>query len=121
MKSARLSVLVFGLYMILAVGLGFMLVPMPILDAFGLKVGDDVVIRFVGMLASVIGFYYVQVARTGMDRFLPWTVIGRFYAAAFMALLVVLGMVGPALLLFAAVDVIAATWTWIAIRSGGQA
>jgi hypothetical protein len=120
-KNARLSLLVFGLYMVFAVGVGFMSMPMRILHMFGLTDGDDVWIRFVGMLASIIGFYYIQAARTGLDRFLIWTVPGRYYAAAFMVLLVALGMVGPSLLLFAAIDAVAATWTWFAIRSGSAA
>ena len=77
--------------MIFVVGAGFLLIPHFVLNLFNLSAGDDIWIRFVGMLASIIGFYYVQVARVGLDRFIPWTVIGRYYAAA--------------------------TWTWIATRS----
>jgi hypothetical protein len=117
MNKARLSLLVFGIYMVFVVGLGFMFIPMQILNLFGLTAGDDVWIRFVGMLASIIGFYYIQVARTGLDPFISWTVPGRYYAAAFMVLLVVLKMVGPGLLLFAVIDAGAATWTWFALRS----
>lgn len=116
MNSARLSLLVFGLYMVFVAGLGFMVMPMQILYLFGLNAGDDVWIRFVGMLASIVGFYYIQVARAGLDRFIPWTVPGRYYAAAFMVLLVVLKMVGLGLLLFAAIDIAAATWTLLALR-----
>jgi hypothetical protein len=102
--------------MIFAPGLGFLLLPMQILHLFGLTAGDDVWIRFVGMLASIIGFYYIQVARAGLDRFIPWTVPGRYYAGANMVLLVVLNKVGPGMLLFAAIDIAAATWTWVALR-----
>lgn len=79
--------------------------------------GDDVWIRFVGMLASIIRFYYVQVAGSGLDRFLPWSVVARYDASAFMVLLVVLRMIGPSLLLFAAIDAAGATWTWSVLRS----
>ena len=116
MNNARLSLLVFGLYMVFVAGLGFMIIPMQTLHLFGLNAGDDVWIRFVGMLASIVGFYYIQVARAGLDRFIPWTVPGRYYAAAFMVLLVVLKMVGLGLLLFAAIDIAAATWTLLALR-----
>ena len=34
---------------------------------------DDVWIRFVGMLASIIGGYDILVARAGLDRFIPCT------------------------------------------------
>jgi hypothetical protein len=117
MNKARFSLLVFGIYLVFLVGFGFMFMPMQILHLFGLTAGDDVWIRFVGLLASIIGFYYIQVVRTGLDRFIFWTVPARYYAAAFMVLLVVLKMVGPALLLFAAIDAAAATWTLVALRS----
>ena len=98
-------------------GAGFILIPHFALNLFGLSAGDDVWVRFVGMLASIIGFYYVQVARVGLDRFIPWTVAGRYYAAGLMVLFVVLGKVGLGMLLFAAVDAAAASWTWFALRS----
>lgn len=117
MNRAQISLFVFGMYMVFVVGLGFMLIPMFILNIFGLSAGDDVWIRFVGMLASIIGGYYILAVRAEMDRFIPWTVAMRYYAAAFMVLIVVLGKLGPALLLFAAIDASAATWTWFALRS----
>lgn len=117
MLNPRLSLLVFGLYMVLVVGLGFMVMPMPILRFFALEAGDDVWIRFVGMLALIIGFYYIQVARAGLERFFPWTVVGRLYAAGFMVLLVVGKLVGASLLLFAAIDSAGALWTWFGLRS----
>jgi hypothetical protein len=120
MNKAQFSLLIFGLYMVLVVGFGFMLVPMMILNLFGLSAADDVWIRVVGMLASIIGGYYILVVRAGLDQFIPWTIAMRYYAAAFMALFVVLGKVGPALLLFAAIDASAATWTWFALRSAKQ-
>lgn len=109
--------MVFGFYMVFVVGLGFLLIPMIILDLFQLSAGDDVWIRFVGMLASILGIYYILVARYQLDGFIPWTVPIRYYAAAFMVLMVVLGKLGPSLLLFAAIDAIAATWTWLAVRT----
>jgi hypothetical protein len=117
MNKARFSLLVFGLYLIFVVGLGLLLFPHFILNLFGLTAGDDIWIRFVGMLASIIGFYYVQVARVGLDQFIYWTVAGRYYASVLMVLFVVLGKVGLGMLLFAAVDAVAATWTWLALRT----
>ena len=117
MSKAGLSLFVFGLYMVLIVGLGFMIAPHLVLSMFGLSAGDDVWIRMVGMLASIIGAYYILVVRAGLEVFFKWTVPGRYYAACFMALMFALGKVGPAILLFAAVDAAAATWTLIALRS----
>jgi hypothetical protein len=117
MNKAQLSLFYFGLYMVFVVGLGFMLIAMFILNLFGLSAGDDVWIRVVSLLASIIGGYYILAVRAGLDRFIPWTVAMRYYAAAFMVLMVVLGKIAPALLMFTAIDAGSATWTWFAIRS----
>jgi hypothetical protein len=117
MSKAGLSLFVFGLYMVLVVGLGFMIAPHFVLSMFGLSAGDDVWIRMVGMLASIIGVYYLLVVRARLEAFFKWTVPGRYYAACFMVLMFALGKVGPAILLFAAADAVAATWTLIALRS----
>jgi len=117
MNNARRSLFFFGLYMIFCVGAGFMFMPMFVLNIFGLSAGDDVWIRFVGMLASIVGGYYILIVRAEFDRFIPWTVGMRLYAAAFMVVIVLLGKIGPGMLLFAAIDAAAAVWTWLALRS----
>ncbi len=73
--------------------LGGRVIPMQILHLFGLSAGDEVWVRVVGMLASIIGFYYLLAVRAGLDQFIPWTVPGRYFAAAFMAILVALKIV----------------------------
>ena len=109
MHKAQLSLFVFGLYMVFMVGLGFILINIFILDLFWLAAGDDVWIRFVGMLASIICCYYILVVRAQLNCFIPWAVAMRYYTAALMVLIVVLGKIGQALLLFAAIDAGAAT------------
>jgi hypothetical protein len=116
MNNAQRSLFVFALCMF-SVALGLILIPMPIIHFLRLSAGEDIWIRFIGMLLSVIGVYYIMVVRAKLDRFIPWTVPARFYTAAFMVVLVGLGKAGPALLLFAAIDAAAATWTWFALRS----
>lgn len=117
MSKAKLSVVVFGLYLIFVVGLGFMFIPHSLLNLFGLSAGDDFWVRFAGMLATIIGAYYLLAARAEIESFYLWTVPARYYAAAFMVLMVVLGKIGPVLLLFAAIDAASATWTWVATRT----
>lgn len=85
MSKAGLSLFVFGFYLII-VGLGFMIAPHWNLRLFGLSAGDDVWIRLVGMLASIIGAYYLLAVRARLEVFFQWTVPGRYYAAGFMAL-----------------------------------
>lgn len=117
MSKAGFSLFVFGLYMLFVAELGFMLVPDILSNAFGLSVGHDFWMRVVGLLASIIGAYYILAARAGMEGFYLWTVPARYYAAAFLLLMFVLGKIESGVLLLAAVDAAGATWTWIALRS----
>jgi len=116
MNSAEKSLFVFGLYLIFAVGLGFMLMPTMMLDMFGLKYGDDTWIRFVGMLASIIGVYYLVAVKLKLHQLFIWTVWMRYYAAAFMVATLLFGKTGIPILMFAGIDALAATWTLIALK-----
>ena len=71
------------------------------------------------LLAALLGFYYVMAAREPhFEPFVRWSGWrASASAAAFMVLLVLLGKAGPALLLFAATDLAAAGWTFMALRS----
>jgi hypothetical protein len=74
----------FGLYLILFAGLGLIVVPSFMLGLFGLNTTEDAWIRIVGMLASVIGFYYLVAAQIGEPNFFRFTIPARIYAACFM-------------------------------------
>ena len=116
MTNSNRRLFIFGSYLVL-VGLGFMIAPHQVLSLFGLSAGDDIWIRMVGLLASIIGIYYLLVARARIVAFYKWTVPIRYFAAGFMLSMFLLGKVGSAILLFAAIDAIAATWTWIELKS----
>jgi hypothetical protein len=68
MKKAETSLFVFGLYMILIVGTGFMVMPGFALGTFNLSFGDDTWIRFEGMMATIIGVYYIVAARYNLKE-----------------------------------------------------
>ncbi len=115
--NSKLSLQVFGLYMIVIAGMGLMLVPHAMLGLFGLAAGDNAWIRMFGMLASIIGVYYLLAAHHGVQVLSWWSVPIRFYAAGFMVLLYVLGTLPAGILLFASIDVLGAVWTWAALRA----
>ncbi len=117
MNKAAVSVYVFGFYMLGLVGPGFMVAPHAVLGLVGLSAGDDLWIRMLGLLAALLGFYYVMSARAQLEPFFRWTVAARCAAAAFMVLMVLLGKAAPALLLFAATDLAAVGWTFVSLRS----
>lgn len=115
MDAAARSLVVFGAYLLLiAVGLAF--APNTVLGTLGLPATQEPWIRVLGLLAGIIGYYYIFAARQGLRSFYPATVHGRCIAA-----LVFLGLavtkVGPwQLLVFGAVDLIAALWTHFALK-----
>jgi len=113
MKKAETSLFVFGLYMILIVGTGFMVMPSVVLGTFNLSFGDDTWIRFVGMMAAIVGVYYIVAARYHLKELYGWTVIMRFFAAVFMLLMVLIGKVETSVIGFAIIEVAGASWTWM--------
>ena len=116
MTRAALSVYIYGLYLISS-GLPFLLIPHFTLGMFGLSAGDDLWVRFVGVLIAIIGSFYVAAVLTRSDRMLSWSVPARYTTATFMAVMVALGEAGLALLIFASLDALTASLTWVAIRA----
>lgn len=114
--NPKLSMQVFGIYLLVVAGLGLILIPRVMLGMFGLSAGDDVWIRMVGLLASIIGVYYLVAASSGMRDIFKWSIPLRLYAACFMVFLFVSGMLTAGILLFAATDLLGAAWTWAALR-----
>ncbi|NNF24915.1 MAG: hypothetical protein HKN63_08950 [Rhodobacteraceae bacterium] len=118
--NSKLSMQAFGLYLILVAGLGLIFVPHFMLGMFGLSAGDDAWVRMVGMLASIIGAYYMVAATTGAQEFIRWSIPLRVYAASFMVFLFISGTLPVGILLFAATELAGAIWTWAALKSEMQ-
>ncbi|MDP9245493.1 MAG: hypothetical protein M3O64_02470 [Chloroflexota bacterium] len=116
MTRAARSVFWFGLYLI---GLGAILVIAPnvLLSLFGFPSPDEPWIRVAGMLTLLLGYYYTQCARAGIQRFFELTVGARFAVLVFFAAFVAFGFAKPTLLLFAMADVLGAIWTFVALRA----
>ena len=116
MTRAAVSVLVFGFYLV-ALGVGLVMVPNPLLTLFGLPAISDVWIRVVGMLVLLLAYYYVQAARHGVTPFFSLTVHARSAVILFFAGFVALGLAKPMLLAFGLVDLAGAIWTWRALSA----
>jgi len=117
MSKTALSVYMYGLYLITGVALPFLIVPHFTLGIFGLSAADELWVRFTGLLAGVIGGFYVAAVLTRNDPVLAWTIPARYASATFMAAVVALGVAGPGLLVFAAFDALTASLTWVAIKA----
>ncbi len=116
MQTAAKSVFYFGIYLAL-VGLQLLFVPQLIFDLFQLGEVKDVWIRVVGILVLCIGYYYIQTGHKGVKEFYPFTVMARTFVFIAFVGLVGLKLVAPTLLIFGAVDLIGAIWTWYALRT----
>jgi hypothetical protein len=111
-----MSSLVWGVYLIVA-GLGFLFIPNVVLPLFGFSTTTEVWIRVVGLLVAILGAYYFYSARRNVVPFFRITVPGRIAFAVGVIGLVTFGLSGPSLLIFGALDVIGAIWTWLSLRT----
>jgi hypothetical protein len=115
MSRAAKSLYVFGIYLC-GLGLILLLVPNLILRAFGVPPTQEVWIRVVGMLVLCLSFYYVRAARNELTSFIRWTVWTRLAVIVYFAAFVLFVSAPKALLLFGVIDLLAASWTWLALK-----
>ena len=115
MSQAAISLFVFGIYLC-GLGLVLLLAPNLLLRAFGVPPTDEVWIRINGMLVLCLSFYYVRAARDGLAIFIRWTVWTRAAVIIYFVAFVLLASAPKALLLFGVIDLLAAIWTWLALK-----
>jgi len=115
MSRAAKSLLVFGIYLC-GLGLILLLVPNLMLQVFGVPPTNEVWIRVNGMFVLCLSFYYVQVARNELTKFIRWTVWTRLAVICYFAAFVLLASAPKALLLFGVIDLLAGVWTWLALK-----
>ncbi len=114
-KSAK-TIYIFGIY-ICILGIAFMAIPNVLLGLLGFPATDQVWIRIVGMLLVILSYYYIQAARHELEIFFQLTAYGRASVIVFLIVFVLLGYAPPTLILFGVVDLAAAIWTHLALRS----
>jgi len=120
MSRAALSAFVWGVYLIIA-GLGLLLVPNFVLPLLGFATTAEGWVRVLGLLASILGMYYVFSARWNIVPFFQLTVAGRIAFMAGCIGLVISGLMSPSLLIFGGLDAIGAIWTWLSLRGMTEA
>lgn len=114
-NTAAQSLQAFGWYLCVT-GVGLLLAPALLLAPLGLIVPADVWVRLVGILALALGACDVLAGRDHVASLIHASVWRRLAAGVAIGLLVLLGLAPAALLLFAAVDISAASWTALALR-----
>jgi hypothetical protein len=120
MTRAARSIFAFSLYLA-GMGIGMIAVPKTVLGLLGFPASSDVWPRVVGLLALVLAYYYAQAARHGLTVFFRWTVTARVAVFVVFTAFVLLKLAPVALALLGAVDLAAAVWTAVALRSPTKA
>ncbi len=116
MSNPARSVFVFAIYLVFLGGT-LLLIPNALLNLFAYPTTSEVWIRVAGMLLIMLAFYYIQAARSEMIKFFRWTVYPRSTVIFIFGGFVILGFAKPVLILFGIVDLLAALWTAIALKS----
>ncbi|MGA7992062.1 MAG: hypothetical protein WCC53_11555 [Thermoanaerobaculia bacterium] len=117
MNAATASIRFFGVYLVI-LGAALIVAPNAVLVPFGLPPTTEVWLRVVGVLATVLGFYYRHAARGELVSFYRATIVARVLVFVSFGAFVLLGFAKPALALFGAVDLAGAVWTATALRRG---
>jgi hypothetical protein len=116
MSRAAVSVLVFGLYLA-GGGLLLLLVPGMLCRVLHLRPpGQTMWVRLSGMFFLFLAFYCVQAARAEDRAFFRWSTRTRPWTALFLGAFVAVGLENPTVLLFGVVDLLASSWTALALR-----
>jgi hypothetical protein len=118
MSPAAKSLFVFAIYLC-GLGLFLLFVPNLLLQLFGAQPTKEVWIRINGMFVLCLSFFYVQAARNELTTFIRWTIPARIAVIIYFAAFVLLVSAPKALLLFGGIDLLAAMWTWAALKKDG--
>jgi len=90
----------------------------PAVRLFDVPPTNEVWIRLNGMFVLCLSFYYVKAARSELTDFIRWTVWARAAVILYFVSFVLLVSAPKALLLFGLIDLLAAFWTWRALKKG---
>ena len=116
MSRAAVTIFVFGIYLIV-LGPTLVVAPAALTGLFGLGPAEEVWIRVLGAIVTILGFYYVFLARRETTDFFWATVWGRPFVLVFFSAFVIMGLSKPILILFGVVDLLGAGWTLSALRA----
>jgi hypothetical protein len=116
MNAPAKSIYYFGFYLLL---LGLVLIAFPngLLSTFQIPETNEVWIRVLGAVVFNIGILYILMARSGHALFFTLTVYTRSVIFIWFLLFVVVGWAPTQLVLFGAVDLIGALWTYLAMKN----
>jgi len=120
MSKAAFSSKVFAVYLF-AIGPVLVFAPNVLLGLFGIAPTSEVWIRVVGVIAFNLGVYSWVAAKHENTAFLEASVYTR--ASVFVAFTVfgVTGLASPMIILFGAIDLAGALWTYWSLKADAHA
>jgi hypothetical protein len=101
---------------VLISGLQLLFMPDFLLTTFKMMPASDVWIQVMGLLVTILAFYYYAMAKHGTPPVVRATVYGRLVFCAGLVVFVLYALVEPPVLLFAAAETALAVWTWVELR-----
>jgi hypothetical protein len=116
MNYSAKTVFYFGIYLVFT-GLIFLFIPEPIISLLQLPITPTGWSSVVGLLALVIGAYYIVCGKANNEVFINATLYVRWAFAIGATLLFVVGQMPVSIILFGGVDALGAVWTAMALKS----
>lgn len=117
MSRTSKSILYFSFYME-TVGLVMIIFPQIVLKILSISPGADVVVRFLGMVDVLMGYYYFRAGIGGekLRNFYQLTLHTRFAALVLLVFFVIVWNVNPVVILFGLIDTGGAVWTIVSMQ-----
>ena len=117
MSRAALSLFIFGIYLII-IAIIFLFVPEILFLIVMVPTDPDIMSRLFGMILVFLAYYFIRGAldEEGLKKFFMWTVHTRTTVIIFQIIFVALQLVNIIILIFGAIDLAAAIWTFWALR-----
>jgi hypothetical protein len=115
MKKRYTSLYAQVIYVICS-GVPLMFFPNPLITLLGFEPTQEVWIRILGLLLTLLSVYYYRMAKYGNAETIKATVFGRIIFCTGIGLFVLLDWGKPMLLLFAFMEALFAIWTWQEVK-----
>jgi hypothetical protein len=116
MDAAKLSIFIWGIYVIL-IGVLLLFIPNKTLKLFGHEKPKDHWIRVVGIITLSLGYFYLNSAHNEVYSFYWASIFARVAGLIGFSGLVIFKIAKPKIIIFGLIDAIGATWTLLTLMN----
>ena len=118
MSPADVSIFVFGIYLFVIVGIGFVVIPNTVLKLFRIPETKEVWIRILGFMIAMLGVFNIVGGLYHLTAFAWATVFERCAVVGCLITVALLRQTKSTIVLFGVVDFAGALWTFLALLRG---